>query len=121
MADGTMQFAFEPEGTMVKRLHGGIPTHNGVVAAQLSRLGVSAPMRSHEGEAGFMNTFGKAPESALLKRPHNAPLEIYQRWARMSGSYPAPGSLASGSRPLALGPSGGFRARAALPDLVFHD
>jgi len=78
MAGGAVQFAHEPAGTMVKRMHGGIPSQNGVLASELSALQVSAPVRTFEGESGFFKTFGRNPESAKLARAKDAPLEIHR-------------------------------------------
>jgi 2-methylcitrate dehydratase PrpD len=78
MTGGSAQFAFEPEGTMVKRMHAGIPAHNGIIAAQLSRLGVSAPLQSLEGTFGFYKLFTRSPQLDLLRKAADAPLEIHQ-------------------------------------------
>lgn len=73
MTGGSSQFAFEPKGTMVKRMHGGIPAQNGIIAAQLASLGVDAPMRAFEGEQGFFHLYGQNPEPArLMRRPGEA-------------------------------------------------
>ncbi|MEM9682154.1 MAG: MmgE/PrpD family protein, partial [Pseudomonadota bacterium] len=77
MTGGSSQFAFEPKGTMVKRMHGGIPAQNGVIAAQLASLGVEAPVRSFEGEQGFLHLYGHSPEPELLLRKPGEPLQIH--------------------------------------------
>lgn len=77
MAGGACQFAFEPKGTMVKRMHAGIPAHNGVIAAQLARLGLAAPVQALEGGYGFFKLFGVDADSTLLKKPADAALEIH--------------------------------------------
>jgi len=77
MASGANQFAFEPKGTMVKRMHGGIPAQNGIIAAQLSGIGVSGPMRALEGPMGFFNVFGKEPDPSRLQKGTNDPFEIH--------------------------------------------
>ncbi len=77
MSSGACQFAFEPEGTMIKRMHAGIPAHNGVIAAQLARLGLAAPMQALEGDYGFFKLFGVDSDPALLFKENGAPLEIH--------------------------------------------
>ena len=77
MASGANQFAFEPKGTMVKRMHGGIPAQNGIIAAQLSGIGVSGPMRALEGPMGFFNVFGKEPDPSRLQKGTDDPFEIH--------------------------------------------
>lgn len=77
MSSGACQFAFEPKGTMVKRMHAGIPAHNGVIAAQLARLGIAAPVQSLEGDYGFLKLFGVDADPELLLKPQDAPLEIH--------------------------------------------
>lgn len=77
MTGGSSQFAFEPKGTMVKRMHGGIPAQNGVIAAQLASLGVEAPVRAFEGEHGFLHLYGQEPAPDLLLRAPGEPLQIH--------------------------------------------
>ena len=73
MTGGSSQFAFEPKGTMVKRMHAGIPAQSGIIAAQLASLGVDAPMRAFEGEHGFFHLYGRNPDPArLMRRPGEA-------------------------------------------------
>ncbi len=78
MTGGASQFAFEPEGTMVKRMHGGIPAHNGIVAAQLASLGMTAPVRAFEGEFGFLHLYGADTDPERLFKAKGTPLEIHQ-------------------------------------------
>ena len=77
MTSGVNQFAYEPKGTMIKRMHGGIPAQNGIIAAQLSEIGVAGPMHALEGPLGFFKVFGKDPDPTLLKKGANAPYEIH--------------------------------------------
>lgn len=77
MSSGACQFAFEPKGTMVKRMHAGIPAHNGVIAAQLARLGLAAPVQALEGNYGFFKLFGVDADPSLLKKEADAPFEIH--------------------------------------------
>jgi 2-methylcitrate dehydratase PrpD len=77
MVGGSAQFAFEPEGTMVKRTHAGIPAQHGVIAAQLAALGITAPVQALEGEFGFYNLYAKNPNLDLLRKPADAALEIH--------------------------------------------
>ena len=77
MTSGANQFAFEPKGTMVKRMHGGIPAQNGVTAAQLAHLGLEGPMKAIEGELGFLHLFGIEPKPELLSKSENEALEVH--------------------------------------------
>jgi 2-methylcitrate dehydratase PrpD len=77
MTGGSCQFAFEPEGTMVKRMHAGLPAQNGIMAAQLAGLGVDAPMRAFEGEQGFFHLYGQKPHPSLLMRGKGKPFQIH--------------------------------------------
>jgi 2-methylcitrate dehydratase PrpD len=77
MSSGSCQFAFEPRGTMVKRMHAGIPAHNGVIAAQLAKLGIAAPVQAIEGEFGFLKLIGEDADLSFLAGTPGAPLEIH--------------------------------------------
>ncbi len=63
MASGVMEFANDPEGTMVKRLYGGWPSQSGVVAAWLASEGLTGPATIVEGRQGFLR--GISPEMNL--------------------------------------------------------
>lgn len=56
MASGVMEFAEDPEGTMIKRLYGGWPAQSGVVAATLARDGFTGPATIIEGRYGFLRS-----------------------------------------------------------------
>ena len=60
MSSGVMQFSEDPSGTMVKRLHAGLPAERGVLAAQLAAIGFRGPSGAIEGRHGFANVFGGA-------------------------------------------------------------
>lgn len=77
MTGGSSQFAFEPKGTMVKRMHGGIPAQNGIIAAQLASLGVDGPVRAFEGEQGFFHLYGQKVDPSLLSRGKDDPFQIH--------------------------------------------
>ncbi len=77
MAGGSQQFAHEPQGTMVKRMHAGIPAMHGVLAADLAALGVTAPAQPLEGPLGFYHLYSKHPRPEFLRRPPDAPLQIH--------------------------------------------
>ena len=70
MSSGVMQFSEDPLGTMVKRLHAGLPAERGVLAAQLASVGFRGPAGAIEGRYGFANVFGDA--AASTGRPGNA-------------------------------------------------
>lgn len=66
MASGVMQFSLESEGTMVKRLHAGLPAERGVLAAQLAAEGFSGPAGGIDGERGFLRVFARHDNSASI-------------------------------------------------------
>lgn len=63
MASGVMEFANDPEGTMVKRLYCGWPSQSGVVAAWLAHEGMTGPATILEGRQGFLR--GISPNVSL--------------------------------------------------------
>lgn len=77
MTGGVNQFSYEPTGTMVKRMHGGIPAQNGITAAQLSGIGVAGPMQALEGPRGFFKVFGRDPDPSRLQKNADEPFEIH--------------------------------------------
>ena len=78
MTGGSAQFAHEPEGTMVKRLHAGIPAMHGVLAADLARLGMTAPVQPLEGPLGFYHLYSENPRREFLARETGARLQIHE-------------------------------------------
>jgi 2-methylcitrate dehydratase PrpD len=77
LVGGSSQFAHEPQGTMVKRMHAGIPAMHGVISAQLGKLEMSAPVNSLEGPLAFYHLYSENPNLELLTRQAGAPLEIH--------------------------------------------
>ena len=77
MAGGASQFAFEPKGTMVKRMHGGLPAHNGIMAAQLASIGVAGPVQALEGEFGFLALYGRDVDPTRLARQDGDAFEFH--------------------------------------------
>lgn len=77
MVSGSSQFAHEPQGTMVKRMHAGIPAMHGVIASQLGKLEMSAPINSLEGPLAFYHLYSENPNLELLARKEGDPLEIH--------------------------------------------
>jgi 2-methylcitrate dehydratase PrpD len=78
MAGGSMQFAHDPEGTTVKRLHGGYGAHNGTMAAQFARLGIDGPKQAFDGVYGVAALYGPNPDTGRLRRAPGTPLEIHR-------------------------------------------
>lgn len=78
MAGGSMQFSQDPEGTTVKRLHAGYTAHNGIMAAEFSRIALDGPSQAFDGRYGLCNIFGKEPRIDFLKKDKEKPLEIHQ-------------------------------------------
>ena len=62
---------------MVKRMHAGIPSMHGVLAAQLGKLEMTAPQNSLEGPLAFYHLYSENPKLELLARKTGAPLEIH--------------------------------------------
>jgi 2-methylcitrate dehydratase PrpD len=77
MAGGSQQFAHEPQGTMVKRMHAGLPAMHGVLAADLAALGVTAPAQPLEGPLAFYHLYSKNVRPEYLRRAPGAPLQIH--------------------------------------------
>ena len=57
MASGIMKFTQDPEGTMVKRLHAGMPAERGILAATLASAGFTGPRAIVEGDYGYAKIF----------------------------------------------------------------
>ena len=57
MCGGVMQFSEDPVNTMIKRLHAGLPSERGILAAQLSSIGFTGPNGAIEGQFGFAKVF----------------------------------------------------------------
>ena len=78
MAGGSMQFSQEPEGTTVKRLHGGYAALHGVMAAEHAGLGIAGPEQALEGRYGLISNFGAHSDPERLNRPHPDGPEIHR-------------------------------------------
>lgn len=57
MASGVIQFTQDAVGTMVKRLHAGLPSERGLLAANLAAHGFAGPAQAIEGQFGFARVF----------------------------------------------------------------
>ncbi|MBE05058.1 MAG: hypothetical protein CMD67_08015 [Gammaproteobacteria bacterium] len=77
MAGGSMQFSQDPLGTTVKRLHAGYGAHNGIMAAEFSKLGLDGPTQAFDGRYGLCKIFGIKPHLESLKHT-NDKLEIHE-------------------------------------------
>lgn len=71
MAGGSMQFSQEPEGTTVKRLHGGYAALHGILAAEHASIGIAGPVQALDGRYGLLANFGRdqAPDRLLHGHP----------------------------------------------------
>ncbi|RMF96415.1 MAG: MmgE/PrpD family protein [Gammaproteobacteria bacterium] len=78
MAGGSMQFSQEPEGTTVKRLHGGYAALHGVLAAEHSLLGIAGPEQALDGRYGLLANFGDQQDPERLLRAHPDGPEIHR-------------------------------------------
>ena len=66
MAAGLAEFTQDSVGTMVKRLHGGMSAHNGVMAARLAGEGFTGPGSVLEGVNGYCRTYAQSPDHIRL-------------------------------------------------------
>jgi 2-methylcitrate dehydratase PrpD len=78
MAGGSMQFSQEPEGTTVKRLHGGYAALHGVIAAEHVALGIEGPEEALAGRYGLAANFGADQDFERLASPHPEGPEIHR-------------------------------------------
>ena len=77
LASGAMQFADEPAGTAVKRMHAGYAAHNALLAVEMAASGVAAPESAIDGRFGFLALFGREPDASRLQRTDGARFEIH--------------------------------------------
>jgi 2-methylcitrate dehydratase PrpD len=79
LSGGSMQFSDEVSGTAVKRAHAGYAARNGVTAVQLTKFGVTAPLRPLDGKYGFLKIFGgDTKEKELFLENKSARLSIHE-------------------------------------------
>lgn len=78
MAGGSMQFSQEPEGTTVKRLHGGYAALHGVLAAEHASLGIAGPEQALDGRYGLLANFGDQQDPDRLLQAHPDGPEIHR-------------------------------------------
>ena len=78
MAGGSMQFAEDPKGTTVKRLHAGYGAHNGLMAVALAERGIDGPVDALAGEYGLLNIYGRKQAPRHLAFDPQAVLEIHR-------------------------------------------
>lgn len=92
MASGVMEFANDPEGTMVKRLYGGWPSQSGVVAAWLASEGLTGPATVIEGRQGFLRGISPnvnlAPVTADLGKDYLMLGTVFKPYATCRAFHP---------------------------------
>lgn len=66
LASGINEFSQDPEGTMVKRLYGGWPAHNGVMACLFAEAGLTGPDTVLEGKYGYCQAFSRVDREPNL-------------------------------------------------------
>ena len=76
MSSGTMKFTEDAEGTMIKRLYGGMPAERGVLAACLASRGLTGPRGALEGPYGFANVFASVDDLSRITRDLGECFEI---------------------------------------------
>lgn len=78
MTGGSMQFAEDPSGTTVKRLHGGYGAMHGALAAQWVRYGIAGPTGAIDGRYGLARLFGSDDSDVeALTRPSRRRLAVH--------------------------------------------
>lgn len=84
MASGISEFSQDPEGTMVKRLHGGWPAHGGITAALLAAKGFTGPSTALEGKYGYCRVFSgtEGPDLPRLTVDLGQDFVISHRWVK---------------------------------------
>lgn len=94
MAAGLAEFSQDPQGTMVKRLHAGQASHNGVMAARLAQRGFTGPRSVIEGKYGYSRVFvadGEEMKFELLTRDLGTSFRMLERevkpYAAWGGSH----------------------------------
>jgi 2-methylcitrate dehydratase PrpD len=76
MASGIMKFTQDPQGTMIKRLHAGMPAERGILAAQLASRGFTGPRNIIEGDFGYATTFAEGADLSRITRNLGEVFEI---------------------------------------------
>ena len=66
MTSGIMKFTEDPDSTMVKRLHAGLPAERGILAARLALEGFDGPSGVIEGRYGYANTFARIDDLSRM-------------------------------------------------------
>lgn len=81
-ASGTTEYT--STGGSIKRIHAGIGTRNGMVAADMARAGITGPRAFLSGNKGFFRTFvQRAPGDGAEQRfALNRPFEIATVWLK---------------------------------------
>jgi 2-methylcitrate dehydratase PrpD len=89
MACGLGEFSQDPRGTMVKRLHGGLASYHGVLAALLAQRGLTGPGTVLEGLYGYCRVFssGGEPRYEELDRELSHSYRILQREVKPYASW----------------------------------
>jgi 2-methylcitrate dehydratase PrpD len=76
MNSGSLKFTQDPEGTMVKRLHAGLPAERGVLAAQLAAQGFTGPRAAIEGTFGFATIYTSVKDLSPMVTNLGATFEV---------------------------------------------
>lgn len=76
MSSGVMKFAEDPSGTMIKRMHAGLPSERGVLAAQLASRGFTGPNNAIDGRYGFATVFAGSPDLTRMTEGLGKEFEI---------------------------------------------
>lgn len=89
MACGISEFSSDARGTMVKRLHGGLASFHGVLAALLGQRGLTGPRTVLEGIYGYCRVFasGGEPRFEELDRDLGQDFRITRRELKPYASW----------------------------------
>jgi aconitate decarboxylase len=89
VACGLGEFSRDPRGTMVKRLHAGLASSHGVLAAELGQRGLTGPGAILEGAYGYCTVyaFGGEPDLDELVRGLGSDYRIMHREVKPYASW----------------------------------
>jgi 2-methylcitrate dehydratase PrpD len=76
MSSGSQKFTQDPEGTMIKRMHGGLPSERGILAAKLAASGFTGPRAALEGPFGVATILSGLTDLTRMTAGPSEGLEI---------------------------------------------
>lgn len=76
MASGIMKFTQDPHGTMVKRIHAGMPAERGILAAQLASRGFTGPRNVLGDDYGYATILAEVADLSRISNNLGETFEI---------------------------------------------